>query len=261
MDRSPLLQALLDLLFPPRCVVAGCGRAGAWLCRPCLARVPALPAPRCPRCAEPGRRPGPCAACRHEPPPFALVGAAGLYAPPLRDAIRALKYRPAAPLAEVLGRLAAQAYREALAGQSQACPRDLCVVPVPAHRRRVGRRGFDHAAALARVVAGAIDRPLSPDILIRHRATHPQAGLNPAERRANLADAFSVNRTGLEAPLLLVDDVVTTGATARACARVLRAAGAREVHVCAVARAPAPSAIRRSRAVSTRAGNGPTGRT
>jgi len=171
---------------------------------------------------------GACGDCRVALPRFDHAVAAGLYAPPLRDAIHALKYRRLAVLARPLGRLAA-ARVEAAA--------DAVVVPVPAHRRRLRRRGLDHGRLLAAEVASCLDRPLVAGRLRRVRATPPQVGLSTAARRANVTGAFAVDGYLPSATVILVDDVLTTGATASACAVALREVGARSVLVCTVARA------------------------
>jgi ComF family protein len=112
------------------------------------------------------------------------------------------------------------------------------LVPVPLHPRRLRDRGFNQASLIAREIGRRMGRPLVEGALVRRRETMPQTGLSAAARRRNVEDAFAVRRRGLVAGhvVTLVDDVLTTGATARACARALRAAGAREVRILALAR-------------------------
>jgi ComF family protein len=112
------------------------------------------------------------------------------------------------------------------------------LVPVPLHPRRLRERGFNQASLIARQLGRRVGRPCHDRVLVRRRDTLPQAGLSAAARRRNVAGAFVVRRRGLVAGrvVTLVDDVLTTGATAHACARTLRKAGAREVRLLSVAR-------------------------
>jgi ComF family protein len=112
------------------------------------------------------------------------------------------------------------------------------LVPVPLHPRRLRERGFNQSALLASEIGRLTGRPALAEALVRRRDTAPQAGLSASERRKNVSDAFAVRRRGSVAGrvVTVIDDVFTTGATAYACARVLRAAGAREVRLVTVAR-------------------------
>jgi ComF family protein len=222
------LFTLLDGLYPPRCVAHDCGRRGAWLCPRCVAGIVPVPEPSCARCGAPLARGRPCHDCTLIRPCFARAVAVGAYETPLREAVQALKYRGATALAEPLGGLVASR----LVGQ----PVDL-VVPVPAHRRRVRGRGVDHARMLAEAVARTLGVPADGSTLVRTRATRPQVGLAPEARRDNVALAFAARRPVTAANIVLVDDVLTTGATASACAAVLLAAGGARVVVATVARA------------------------
>lgn len=227
-------EAAAALLFPPRC--AGCGRPGGGLCAACRAAVPALPDRRCAVCGDPALEArGRCAACLARPPAFARALAIGRYAPPLSRCVQALKYHRRSDAARDLAELLAAALPASLARRVDA------VVPVPSHASRVRERGIDHAAELARALAVAIDRPLL-GALARIRPTATQVGTSAATRRANVAGAFEALATVDGLCLLLVDDVLTTGATAGACAEALRAAGARRVWVATAARAAGPVA-------------------
>jgi ComF family protein len=220
-----LLAALLDLLYPPRC--AACGEPGEPFCAPCAdALLP--PGQGCPRCGRPGRATA-CGACLAGPPAFEAVQAGGLYGGPLADAIHALKYGDRPALARPLGRWLASRVR---------LPPGALVVAVPLGRRRRLARGYDQAGRLAEQVARAGGATCLQGALRRVRETPPQVGRSRATRAANVAGAFAADpRRVAGRELVLVDDVVTTGATADAAARALLAAGASRVTVVALARA------------------------
>jgi len=219
-----VLDPLLDILFPRRC--AGCG-SGAWpFCPACLAEAVPLTPPWCARCGLPTERE--VARCRGCPPrEIATARAPFLFSGPVRAAVHRLKFS------------GWRAVAEALATAMVAVPppggRPEAVSWVPLSRRRLAERGFDQAAALARVVARRLDLPVQ-GLLLRATDTSPQARRGGAERRAAMAGAFRV----ADRPpprVLLVDDVLTTGATAAACALSLLEAGARSVYLLTAARA------------------------
>jgi predicted amidophosphoribosyltransferase len=218
-----MLGSVLDALFPRRC--AGCGR-GAWpFCETCHAQLLAIEPPWCLRCGRPTERDlQACAAC--PPPPVVVARAPFIFRGPARAAVHRLKFAGWQAVAGALGEAMARvdAFGEALA---------VCWVPVS--HGRLARRGFDQARSLAQVVADRTGRPALP--LLRRVAEHgPQARRGGAERRAAMAGAFRATGPAPER-VLLVDDVLTTGATAGECAGVLAVAGAREVGLLTAARA------------------------
>jgi len=222
-------DSLLDLLFPPSC--AACREplarsAEGPFCPLCADAVDPV-GPACGRCAHPGPDPV-CGACLADPPAFDEVRARALFGGPLADAVHAFKYRGRAALCRPLGRWLA-------AGLGPAS--GLAVVSVPLARRRRLARGYDQAALLADHVARAARIPRLRGALRRVRETAPQVGKARAERRRNVDGAFTAGPAVEGRALLLVDDVVTTGATADACARALRLAGAARVVVAALGRA------------------------
>jgi ComF family protein len=176
--------------------------------------------------------PGPlaqCGACDADPPAFDGVRAAGLFGGPLADAIHRLKYGNRPALARPLGAWLARAI---------ALPPNAAVVSVPLGRGRRIARGYDQAALVADRLARAAGRPRLRTVLARIRETPPQVGRTRAERAGNVAGAFRATGAAVRGrDLVLVDDVVTTGATADAAAEELRRAGARSVTVIALARA------------------------
>jgi competence protein ComFC len=223
----PYLEALADLFYPRWCV--GCGRRSSdVLCRPCFESLPLLTGPACGRCGLPTAVAVPvCGACKNVDFAFETARAPLRYEGVGREVVHALKYRGYTP---VVGKVAAPLLAEAAGG---AGPFDG-VVPVPLHRTRLRKRGFNQAALLARGLAGRIRTPVS-DTLQVVRSTRDQVELSAAERRQNVAGAFSA-RSRTRGRLLLVDDVLTTGATTSACAAALLRAGAAEVHTLTLCR-------------------------
>jgi ComF family protein len=241
--RAPFLAPLLDLLFPaicPACEARSDDPAARPFCAGCWARLPLLDGPACGGCGRPhpGLGAAPCAACQASPAPFAFAGAVAAYHGGLRRAIHALKYERRAAVAAPLSRLLAERGPSRL----PAPPRDWAdaVVPVPLHPARLAERGFNQAELLAAACARRWALPLERRALRRVRATAPQAALDAPARHANLRDAFRVPRPDrvVGRRLLLVDDVLTTGATAAAATRALRAAGAAAVGVLVLACVP-----------------------
>ena len=197
--------ALLDLLLPPRCPACG--------------EDPLPPSPFCGICAG-----------AIEPAPEARDGirAGSLFGGPIADAIHALKYGGRAEAAGPLGRW--------LAGRARV-PEGAAVVWVPLGRRRRVERTYDQAMLLAAAFARVAGRPLLRGALHRVRETQPQAWLDRASRAGNVAGAFVAAPVVAGRDLVLVDDVVTTGATVEAASLALWSAGARQVVVVALARA------------------------
>jgi ComF family protein len=192
--------------------------------------------PYCTRCGEPFGGEGPrhpCERCLRRPPPFLFARAPFLYGGALREAIHRYKYQGAWELGRALASLFARGARELELGAF-----DL-VAPVPLHPRRLAERGFDQTVPLARAVARAHRLPFGSRVLTRVRHTPPQALLSGEARRVNVRGAFAVPRPQrvLGLRVLLVDDLLTTGATAAECARALLAAGADQVAVVVLARA------------------------
>lgn len=237
------LDPILDLVFPavcPVCETRADLAAHRPFCGACWTALPLGIGPGCLVCGEPF--PGlagvlPCEACRRAPPPYAFARAAGVYEHGLRAAIHALKYgrRPAvaAPLGRLLADVAPGALPVALPDWADG------VVPIPLHPARLAARGFNQAELLAAPCAARWRVPLLARALIRVRATSPQTELDAAARRANVRRAFAVPRPAAVRGrrLLLVDDVLTTGATVGAAAQALLGAGAAEVGVLVLARA------------------------
>lgn len=235
--RPHLLEALAAR-WPGRCAVCHDWARGG-LCEACFTRF-AAPVPRCVTCALPlpSAAMTVCSACRQQPPPFARAMAAVDYRFPWDGLITRFKFHGQPELARPLTQL--------LLRQLSAGPAALAdlVLPVPLGDARLAERGYNQAWELARRLARALRLTADAHALARWRDTGHQVGLDRAERRRNLADAFVVPpsaRARLHGQrIALVDDVVTTGATASAAAHTLLAAGAADVQLWMVARTPPP---------------------
>ena len=227
-----LVDPVLAVVFPSRC--PACTRhlrrpLRGPLCESCWAALPTATLALCP-CAGGAVR---CPRCRRGLNPLGRGLSLGRHEGPLRQLVHELKYRGKRVVAT---RLAEQFL---LRDEVRALLEPGCVlVPVPLHPRRRRQRGFNQSELMARAIARRCGRRLAAEALVRRTDTPSQTGLSAAARRANLRDAFLVRRRAALAGrvVVLVDDVFTTSATARACAQALRAAGAREVRVLTAAR-------------------------
>lgn len=223
-----LWHRALDLVFPPRCV--GCEEFGALVCELCQGTMTPAAPPRCEVCwtlHDPSAR---CWRCREQKPVFSGLRSAVLYEGVSRDAVLALKFRGLSSIAPVLAAGMA-------ASVQQWNPAIDAVVPVPLAPARRRRRGYDQAELLAKELARLIDAPCETHALARRTATPPQTEQpDPIARRRNVENAFAPGRRRILGRVLLVDDVVTTGSTLDACARVLLDEGADEVYALTFAR-------------------------
>lgn len=229
-----LARFWLDVVFPPVC--ARCGRAGWILCPNCSATLPQTPSAICDRCgridetADSLRQNSLCRECRAHPSPLVQMRAPLRYQEPTSTLIHRYKYEGyfalAGPLAQFL-----------IAGWPVwKQPPDL-ILPIPLHPRRRRRRGYNQSELLARPLAQAMSIPVDASALRRTRHTPPQVGLGPAERHDNVRGAFAADAAvALGRNILLVDDVLTTGATMSAAAEALLAAGAASVAAYCLAR-------------------------
>jgi ComF family protein len=233
--------AALDLLYPALCPVCsatlGTGRRDP-LCAACWDAIPRIDPPYCAACGVPfvtlaplaGGSAGLCGSCRTEPPVWDYARAAARYEGPLRDALHAFKFEKRRALARPLADLVVAQCGAGLAADVDA------LVPVPLGRARERERGFNQARLIAERLATSLGRRVRPGWLTRVRPTASQSDLGAEERRANVRGAFAAAATVAGRHVVVVDDVLTTGATAAECCRALRQAGARAVGVLSVAR-------------------------
>lgn len=230
------LRAVVDFALPPRCPACGAIVSGDdAFCEPCWSKLDFLAGPACAGCGlrfdtDHGED-ALCAACMAEPPPHDGVRAAVAYGPVARAVVLKLKHGGRIGMARVIGRH--------LAGLAATEP-DALLVPVPLHRWRIWRRGFNQSALLAREVARRTGLELHAGLIKRRKRTPMLGGLGRMARARALRGAFSVpsdKRALLKGrAVILVDDVYTSGATAGACAKTLKRAGAARVVVLCWAR-------------------------
>ena len=209
------------------------------LCAPCLDELPWLGA-QCSVCALPLPAPGlTCGQCLQEPPAFQRVIAPWRYDFPVDSLISRFKHHEKWPfgqlMAELLGQFLHYRFDEGL-------PRPDSLLPVPLSRRRLRQRGFNQAGMLAQWLGASLQLVVQPKLLLRTQDTPAQQGLDARARQRNLRQAFALADQAQVAGrhLALVDDVLTTGATAQALARLLINAGARRVDIYCLARTPSP---------------------
>jgi ComF family protein len=200
----------LDLLFPPQC--SGCGRVDESWCRFCQQELEQLPIIQFER-----------------PLAYGVIAAAtGVHTGRLQQAVHALKYEQVPSLADTLGARLADRLQE-LGWEADA------LVPVPLHPDRLAQRGYNQAALLAQSAGNCLSLPVATNIVTRSRDTRQQAMLTRTERLDNMRNAFVATTGGLEGKrYIIVDDVLTTGATLGACAAALKQAGAASIHAITV---------------------------
>ena len=250
--RSPM-DSLSCALLPSCCALCGSSLphlSSVPICEVCWTEFPLPSGELCARCGDTLDAPvlagptssGLCRACRMAPPPFLRAVSYAPYEGRMKAAIHALKYDRLHMAARGLGGMLAKA----IAKLADEAPGEMLVVPVPLHRSKYAERGFNQARSLAFHALGALSKShpewrltLAASTLMRIRATESQFGLTPRQRRMNVRGAFEVSDPAAVTMkhVLLIDDILTTGATVRAAALALAQAGAASVYVATLARA------------------------
>lgn len=226
-----LKRIALDLLFPQWCL--GCGSEGSYICNDCRQSLTFISPPLCPRCGRPQDNDGLCPACAGGDNSIDGIRSPFVFGGVIRRAIHELKYRNLRALASPLADLLHEYLRE------NPIPGEV-IVPVPLHRKRLKERGYNQSALLARRLGALNGLPVVEDGLVRRHLTLPQARTaTVAERRRNVVDAFTCPGWECgEKSVILVDDVMTSGATLDACAAALKSSGVNSVWGLAVAIEP-----------------------
>ena len=235
-----MLKGLVDVVFPPQCMACGAvlRDKSLPLCFPCFSQIKFIRSPLCPHCghpyAEPTEQDHLCGDCLLAAPAFLTARALGQYESVLLDVIHRFKYGGKVSLGERLGELMAQFTYPSFLIKDYSL-----VIPVPLHPRRLRQRGFNQALILAREIARCFSLRLDISSLRRIVCTEPQVGLGRERRNLNIKGAFSVTDPGRikGEKIILVDDVYTTGSTAKECARTLMKNKAERVAVLTLARA------------------------
>lgn len=226
---------LLAFCYPPLCpACAEPSSAEGNLCARCMPGLRHIAEPCCTCCGAPFAVPMEtdlCALCLHVRPPYASARAVWVYNDVSRAMVGALKYGDRSTEIARYGALLAQAARPLRAGAE-------LIVPIPLHPRRLLERRYNQSALLAYALARTVRLPVDTRALVRVKHTKPQARLSFEERKKNMRDAFTVAAPGRirDKTVLLVDDVITTGATVHAATHALLDAGAREVRVLSLAK-------------------------
>lgn len=243
--RRGIVEGFLKLLYPTRCGVCGkfCDDA---ICQDCQSKWVLVSEPYCLWCGRPfdplARNSPLCGLCLQGRYKFDYARSAVIYEGIGRETVHALKFHRKPPLAQPMGELMAEVLKRALEGENGLLPspwrRPDALIPVPLHPKTKRERGYNQSALLAEVVSCIHSIPVATELLVQIRPMKPQATLGESERWENVKGAFEVAQKQFVkgSVLVIVDDVMTTGATLNECAKVLKRAGAKEVYCLSFAR-------------------------
>jgi len=227
-----MINKFLNTLFPEPCPVCS-GRATdhltAPICTECWQNIVPCSLPTCQRCGKPlmSEFSLTCGNCLNSEPAFKYAKSFGIYDGVLRKAINLFKYygvkRLSKPLSDIIMKM--------------ELPRVEVLIPVPLFKTRLKQREFNQSALIARQLSKYLNLDLLINCLVKVKDTTPQVGLTSRERFKNIKNAFKVSRKNLikDKDIMLIDDVVTTGSTIRECSKVLKNAGAADIHVISLA--------------------------
>ncbi len=222
---------LLDLFFPKKCL--NCGKNGAYICNSCLDKIEIIPNNKCPFCNRPVPNTFICEKCREKHFLDRLIWATPYSNPLIKELIRVFKYHFIKELAKPLSKLLIKSLENIS---------NIVIVPIPLHERRLKERDFNQAELLAKEIAEHYSLPLETGVLKRKRAVTPQAQIKDHKtRKTNIKGIFEIDpkftkkcldkKQNLlkDKTIILIDDVITTGATLSEAAKVLKCAGAKEI--------------------------------
>jgi ComF family protein len=226
-----VFQSAVSMLLPRDCFLCGAACEDVFLCADCSTRLPTLPAQCCPVCALPTPMAEVCGACLQHAPHFDATHALWRYDFPIDKLVQSIKYSHRLSSVDFFAQAMAQ-----LLEKTTTRPLPDWVLPVPLSAERLRERGFNQSVELARPLARALGVPLELHAVQRPRHTAPQAGLPWKERAKNIRHAFECLTDFSGKTVLVIDDVMTTGATLNELARVLKMHGAVRVENCVVAR-------------------------
>ena len=225
---------LLDLIFPRQCL--GCKKEGEWFCPTCFGKLKLRKDETCPFCNKKSQRNFTCPSCQEDKSLKGVFVAGDYHDKALSAAVHLLKYKYCESVAFGLAKF----IRKALAKNKKFFSpySDWLLVPIPLHKKRWRTRGFNQSEVLAKELVKLADFSSGIDLIRRRYYTKPQVGLKARARKKNLEGAFVVidSRKVEGKKIVLLDDVVTTGSTMEECAKVLQAAGAKEVWGLALAK-------------------------
>lgn len=221
-----IIKLMLELLYPAKCPF--CGRiVPEGICGRCREKVITVREPLCKKCGKPVRneREEFCYDCKEKSHLFEDGRSLWVHQSPVSEAVYAMKYQNRRIYGKIFGNEMAEKYGQYLKERQV----DL-IVPIPLHKKRKRKRGYNQAEILARTLSEAVKIPMADDVLIRVKETCPQKSLNDKERRRNIRGAFEVKKRLTGRKIVLIDDIYTTGSTLDEAAKTLLGAGAEKVY-------------------------------